>query len=232
MRGLGMSLQQGGSMSERGLRTPLVLCLLTVSAGAPFAAFSEEKGLSPGPENLILDPAKLLERELTGGQTHTYQFQLKAGQYLYAAVEQRSIDVVVRVQPPEGEQAFEVDSPGGTRGRAQELIRILSNSGGTYKLEVRALREEAPKGAYRFKLVELREANPEDKERVIASRRFEDGEKLRKKAKDEFVRKSLDAYAESLPHWRAAKDKIGEGTALTAIGAAHYALGENDEEIG
>ena len=216
-------------MSERGLRTPLVLCLLTVSAGAPFAAFSEEKGLSPGLENLILDPAKPLERELTGGQTHTYQFQLKAGQYLYAAVEQRGIDLIVRVQPPNGEQAFEVDNPSGTRG--QEVIRLLSNRHGTYQLEVRAFRQEAPKGKYRFKVVELREANPEDQERVIASRRFEDGEKLRKKAKDEFVRKSLDAYAESLPHWRAAKDKIGEGTSLTAIGAAHYALGENEEAI-
>ena len=44
-----------------------------------------------------LEPSKLIERELAGGQSHSYQITLAADQYLLAIVEQRGIDVVVQL---------------------------------------------------------------------------------------------------------------------------------------
>ena len=52
-----------------------------------------------------------IERELAGGAVHIYTVKLEANQYFNAVVEQKGIDVVVRVYNPAGEKIYEVDSP-------------------------------------------------------------------------------------------------------------------------
>src|SRR5688500_12221421 len=42
-----------------------------------------------------LQKGKPVERELKGGETHSYRVALAAGQYVHAVVEQKGIDVVV-----------------------------------------------------------------------------------------------------------------------------------------
>src|SRR5437870_3083520 len=63
-----------------------------------------------------LEPGKPIERELAGGQAHSYQITLSAGQYLNVMVEQQGIDVVVALFGPDGKKLIEVDSPNGTQG--------------------------------------------------------------------------------------------------------------------
>src|SRR5215510_1691297 len=48
-----------------------------------------------------------IDRELAGGKAHSYQIMLTAGQYLHVVVEQRGIDVVVALFPPDGKQIIE-----------------------------------------------------------------------------------------------------------------------------
>ena len=47
------------------------------------------------PGATALEPGKPVERELAGGQSHSYSIALTAGQYLHVVVDQRGIDVVV-----------------------------------------------------------------------------------------------------------------------------------------
>ena len=61
-----------------------------------------------------LEVGKPIERELAGGQAHSYQLSLAAGQFLDAVVEQKGIDVVVTLFGPDGKKLIEVDSPNGT----------------------------------------------------------------------------------------------------------------------
>src|SRR5262249_53427429 len=63
-----------------------------------------------------LEAGKPIERELKGGEAHTYEIALATGQYLDVVVEQKGIDVVVRVIAPDGKPLKEVDSPNGTEG--------------------------------------------------------------------------------------------------------------------
>src|SRR5215204_4240030 len=58
-----------------------------------------------------LPPLSAVERELKGGETHSFQIQLTAGQFLNANVEQENIDVVTAVFGPDGKQITESDSP-------------------------------------------------------------------------------------------------------------------------
>src|SRR5436853_2970675 len=49
-----------------------------------------------------LEPGKAVQRELAGGGLHSYRISLSASQYLYVVVDQRGIDVVVRLFSPDG----------------------------------------------------------------------------------------------------------------------------------
>src|SRR5690349_4109480 len=65
-------------------------------------------------QTLILQ--QKIERELKGAEMHSYNIALKAGQYIHIVVEQRGIDVIVRLFTPEDKKLVEVDSPNGTQG--------------------------------------------------------------------------------------------------------------------
>ncbi|MBK7601960.1 MAG: hypothetical protein IPJ07_26935 [Acidobacteria bacterium] len=60
-----------------------------------------------------LSPDFVIERELKGGETHTFQVSLVAGQFLYAVIDQRGIDVAVTVIGSDGSQILKVESPNG-----------------------------------------------------------------------------------------------------------------------
>ncbi len=49
-----------------------------------------------------VSPTHKLEKRLKGGETHSYQITLKAGDYFHVGVEQRAIDVVLLVTGPDG----------------------------------------------------------------------------------------------------------------------------------
>src|SRR2546421_12091728 len=56
-----------------------------------------------------LEPGQPVERELAGGQTHTYQIKLTAGQVFRVGVEQKGIDVALTLAGPDGKQLIESD---------------------------------------------------------------------------------------------------------------------------
>ncbi len=57
-----------------------------------------------------------LERNLAGGGSQQFSVSLQAGQFLKVVVEQKGIDVVVRLLDADGQILTEVDSPNGTEG--------------------------------------------------------------------------------------------------------------------
>src|SRR5262249_2561930 len=57
------------------------------------AASASQNTPPPG----ILKLAAPVEREIEGGQSHPYQIDLAAGQYMKVRIDQRGIDVVLRV---------------------------------------------------------------------------------------------------------------------------------------
>lgn len=103
------------------------------------------------PQRLELN--RSFERDLKPEETHTYHIELAAGQYLRATVDQRGIDVAVRVFSPDQTKLAEVDSPNGNQG--PEPIVIVAKAAGTYRLEIVSLDPAAPAGKYEIKITEL-----------------------------------------------------------------------------
>lgn len=96
------------------------------------------------------------EREMKGGEFHSYSLALDAGQFLYVIAEQHSIDVVVTIFGPDGRKLLEVDSSNFWHGI--EPVSIVVDTKGSYRLEVRSRKEEAVSGRYKISVVELRAA--------------------------------------------------------------------------
>src|SRR5882724_8514934 len=116
----------------------------------------------------IISLGRPIEVELAGGQSNWYQVFLKAGEYVHIIVDQRGIDVIVRLYSPEPDRKLlmEVDSPNGTQG--PEPVYTIADISGPYFLEVLSQDKTAATGRYEVRIENLRIASKEDKVRVNA----------------------------------------------------------------
>src|SRR5215217_5930601 len=101
------------------------------------------------PEITNLESGKRFEREISGNQKHVYQITLSAGQYAGVEVEQRGIDVVVRLVGVDGKLVSSFDYEIWTRGT--EKIAVAAKDAGAYRLEVSASYRVLPAGRYEIR---------------------------------------------------------------------------------
>jgi tetratricopeptide (TPR) repeat protein len=175
-----------------------------------------------------LEPGKSIERELTGGQSHSYRITMASGQYLQVLADQRGIDVVLALFAPDGQKVIEVDSPNGMEG--PETISTITEEAGIYRIEVRSLEKAAQTGRYEIKVEELRVATAEDMYRVAAESIFQKAKQLEKGTLDD-RKKSLATYHEALELYRRAGDRKGEAQTLNDIAVIHSRLGEMQKAL-
>lgn len=123
-----------------------------------------------------LELNKPVEREIAGGQTHSYQIALIKGQFLHVVVEQIGIDVVITLYGARDEKLVEVDSPNGTEG--PEPLTLIAEATGVYRFEVRSLEGNAPPGRYRATVEALRDATDDDVRRVSELRALKEADQL------------------------------------------------------
>jgi hypothetical protein len=182
------------------------------------------------PQSAIeLAPGVPIERELAGGEVHTYRIALTSDQYLRVVVDQRGVDVGVKLFGPDGQQLAEVDSPNGTQG--PEPVNLLTEAAGDYRLEVRALDKEAATGRYQVRIEERREATPQDRNRLTAERINEEVGQLFAQGTAESLRRAIDKLQEARLLWRAVGDQRGEAGVLLNIGRAYHWLVEPETAL-
>jgi len=100
-----------------------------------------------------LDHVKKIERDMGADDIHRYRIELETDQFFSARIEQKGIDVLIRIIGPEGEQIKEIDSPTGTRGT--EFILLTTKSSGEYIIEIHPFDPLAQPGHYIFYIEKL-----------------------------------------------------------------------------
>lgn len=108
-----------------------------------------------------LEPGKPVERELAGGQKHSYKITPAEGQYVSVLVEQRGVDVSVKVSETNGRKILRFDAE--VRSRGQEKAEWVAETSGGYKLSVENNLTSGPAGRYVIRLEELRPATRGDR---------------------------------------------------------------------
>jgi CHAT domain-containing protein/Tfp pilus assembly protein PilF len=164
------------------------------------------------------------QRDLKGGETHSFQIQLTAGQFLNANIEQENIDVVTAVFGPDGKQLTESDSPNDRWG--PEPVLLVAPVSGEYRVDIRSPNSSAPTGRYRVQIIALRESTTTDKGHATAQLMFDEGRKLRAEQTAPAKRASIEKYEHALPLFQAAGDTYRRTLTLLSIGIAHYQLNE------
>ncbi|HKQ73499.1 MAG TPA: CHAT domain-containing tetratricopeptide repeat protein [Blastocatellia bacterium] len=208
--------------------TPPMTNLLWVGAPTAQASASERDAALSVQESISLEPGKPLERELSGGKSHSYKITTVSGQYLHIEVEQRGIDVAVALFTPGGKKIYEVDAQKVIVGA--ETVSAIAEAAGAYGIEVRSAEKTAKPGHYEIKIEELREATAEDQHRLAADSVFREAEKLEKGTIEE-KGKSVEKYHEALELYRRAGDRIKVAHTYNTLGRAHAWLGETQEAL-
>src|SRR5215510_10294687 len=193
--------------------------------GTPQEQASAREGSAPqnGQETNSLEPGQPIERELSGGQTHTYKIAMIPGQYTKIVVEQRGVDVTVLLINPEGRKIREADSEKVIE--RSESVSAIAEFGGEYLIEVRSTEKSAKTGHYVIKIEYLRTASVEDKYRVDGESLFREAEKLQDGTMED-RRRSIEKYQKALGLYRRANDLGWEAQTLKNIGNVYFYLSE------
>lgn len=214
------------SGSGWALRCAVVASILLLSSESSVLA---QEQANPTPLT-ALTVAQPVSREMRGGEEHSYQVTLSAGQYARVVLEQKGIDVVLALLGADGKPSLEVDNTlSGTRGL--EVVSLVAETSGVYRFNVRSLEKDASAGRYDLRLEDLKTATEADRKRITAERSYFAGAKLQGERTRESRRKAIDQYGEALRLMREAGDRRGEAMTLTNTGMVYYGLSEPQNAI-
>jgi len=112
-----------------------------------------------GPTQLVVNTP--IERTISAGQAHEFTVTLDENALLQFVVEQRGIDVVVKVFSPSGKGLGEFDTPNGAEG--PEDVSFVAAVAGTYRIVVSPLdQNNSASGRYQIRILELRPATEQE----------------------------------------------------------------------
>ena len=115
-------------------------------------------------------PGKPLERNMQGGEKHSYGIRAESSQFMHVLVVQLGIDVALTLYAPDGKLIGSMDSPNGTVGLEQ--ISTIAEVPGIYRLEVVSGDKNAPAGRYQVTIEPIRSPGDQDRARIAAERVF------------------------------------------------------------
>jgi len=133
-------------------------CLTSICAGTLFIAVAPIRAQ----ELTKLEPQKTVYRDISGGQIDTFQIDLTAGQFAKLTIEQRGVDVFIRLLGADGSIPIEVDAD--PRNEGEEKFEFVGSESGAYKITVAPRLKAAAPGRYELTLNELRTATDAEKQ--------------------------------------------------------------------
>ena len=234
-------LNDGRDLSVLAKSTLVVSMLLWLPSGAAGYAGSKAKQSSPiqsaqqsagnnqkQAEASELKPGQVIEREMAGGEADTYRIVLASGQYLKMVVEQKGIDVVVKLFGTDGQKMAEVDNDPAV---GIESVAVVAEASGDYRLEVRSQNKNVALGRYEIKIEEWREATSIDRVYVRAQQAYEEAKQLRDQQTAESRQQAIKKFEEALSLWREAGNPKGETYTLNEIGIIYSRNGEQQKAM-
>jgi CHAT domain-containing protein/Tfp pilus assembly protein PilF len=170
----------------------------------------------------VLEPGKLVEREISPGEMHPYNLAIPAGGYAHMKVDQIGLSVSLSVFV-DGKKTRVVDN---TSGGDSELLSLAPETAATYRVEVLAPDKFAQKGKYTIELKESRPATEADKARVDAELAFEGAMELLYKQTKEARNDAIKKFEQSAAFAKTANDKSYEARAHYLMAHVYNLLGE------
>jgi enterochelin esterase family protein len=100
-----------------------------------------------------LEMGKPIDREIGKGETHTYEVVVPPGRLVSGVIDQRGVDVVVRLIDPSGATVATIDGDTGPHG--PEPWTLDGKTPGTWRIAVSPFPESKEKGRYEARIDEI-----------------------------------------------------------------------------
>lgn len=171
----------------------------------------------PAPQEL--ESGKPIEREIAGGETHTYQIKLAAGQFMRVLVEQKSIDIALALVGPDGKQLIDSDLA-NTLG-ARKPLSFEAKVSGDYRVVVRTNGAATLRGAYQVRLDLKDSIGEQDRKQMTAEPLLIEAAVLIRR-KD--FQAGIEKQQQALMLWREIGDQRWEGDTLRSVGHNYGSL--------
>ncbi|HKF57829.1 MAG TPA: CHAT domain-containing tetratricopeptide repeat protein [Blastocatellia bacterium] len=141
---------------------------------SPYAACApKSQGELDTPE---LHPGKAIERQMAGGQKQAYRVPMLENQYAGITVDQRGIDVRVRLYGVDGKVIADID--GESRNHGREKCEFVAEKSGNYTVEIEATLRGASAAAYAISLDDRHVATERDRYLNEAAKRSQEAAEL------------------------------------------------------
>lgn len=195
-----------------------VICSLCLSVSAQVV-----------PEPMTLVPGQSVERQIAGGESHTYQLPLTAGEFIRFRLAQRGIDATLILTAPNGKQLVEMNL---TRAGDQESLSLEAAAAGGCRLTVRCGGVAVLRGAYRLEAAVQATATAQDRKRPAAEAMLIEVEELRKGARTATAsQQMIDKAQQALPIWRELGEPSWTAWSLRYIGTGYERLSQYEKAI-
>ncbi len=217
-------------MSDLRKALSLGFAVLSVAALGPGARGEELMRQPPSDRDLTLrdatgevsvSPRAPFVDRLEPGESRRYRMPLNDGQYIHLAVEQRDLDVALRLFDELGEELIEVDTPVGATG--EEVLHAVGGSQDTFILEIAAVGRAA--GSYELEVLALRAATETDRMRVAAQNAFFAAKALAKGGADALPQ-AQQKYREALEQAERVPDPRLAASSLYNLAQIHQRGGD------
>ncbi len=203
-----------------------VMTALLFAACAPSEQSADaDRGATETPVATELVAGTPIERSISPGESHVYEFDLSLDEFLDLEIEQRGVDVALRLFDPAGGLTHEMDFPIADLG-SEKLLAVAKMSG-RYRLEVDAWETGGPMGSYVARLV-MGSAGENERLRGRAVSLFRDAGRLAAKRQ---YKDAVSQYRESSALSRQAGDVFWQAEALDHMGNALGRIGEAGRAI-
>jgi len=219
--------------SQRGAAFPFLhpMFLIIVSISPLFSTGVNHPASAAASEKqptFALQAGSVTERELPGGELHTYMVRLSRGELLYTCVDQLGIDVVLTLYSPARSRLLTINRY--ARGRGTEQIWWVAETTGAYRLQVRS-RERDGVGSYRLRVMPLREASEDDRSHVSAQRVFAEAWRLREQGTPQALREAIGKLETVLAYWRGTDNLRERANLMNILGGVHHRLNDDNQAL-
>lgn len=205
---------------------PACLTVLTVTL-LLCAPWPSARGQNEAESSAVPLPAgEPVSRAINIGETHHYRVTLAAGEFLQVRVEQKGVDIKLRLSAPDGALLTQMDSPNGVEGF--EIASLVAATAGSYTVEVIAHEQNTKGGNY----VALREtgrvATAQDLRRVEIEKVFASASAA---LDSKQVELALAKFEVALAGWQEVKDDYMSLTTAKYVADLKQALKQSQPQM-